>query len=85
MKRVVKSKHDVQKIVGEQCREFRVSYMGYSLEKMSDRTGINLKTLSNFENGRSSNLHLFYVYLTFLDDVNISKLIDTIINKSEVI
>lgn len=84
MKRVKKSKTEVQKIIGNECRNFRYNAMKLNLVELSEKTQIPFKTLSNFENGRSSNVHLFYIYLTFLSDKHISRLIDNIIEKSEV-
>lgn len=84
MKRVKKSKEEIQKIIGNECRNFRYNSMKINLVELSEKVNIPFKTLSTFENGRSSNVHLFYLYLTFLDNKQISKLIDNIIEKSDV-
>lgn len=84
MKRVKKTKTEIQKIIGNECRNFRYNSMRLNLVELSEKTQIPFKTLSNFENGRSSNVHLFYIYLTFLDNKAISKLIDNIFNKTGV-
>lgn len=63
----LKSKETISKIVGTETRIARLTLLDETLKGMSDRTGINLKTLSGFENGRSSNLYIFYVYYSLLN------------------
>lgn len=85
MKRVKKSKAEIMKVMGSECRYARVYRMSKTLQELSDMTGINVKTLSAFENGRSSNLYIFYVYLTHLDNEEIARIIDSITIQSEVL
>lgn len=62
----LKSKEYVSKVIGTESRQARLQCLSYTLKEMSDTTGINLKTLSGFEHGRSSNLYIFYVYYSLL-------------------
>lgn len=59
MERLFKNK-ETQMLVGEFCREFRIDVLGLTLrEVMGDE---NVKTLSAFEHGRSSNLLILLEY-----------------------
>ena len=52
------------KHVQEFCKEFRSTYLKLTLEDVHNKFGINIKTLSSFENGRSTNInHLNTYYL----------------------
>lgn len=55
-----------QKKIGNECREVR-KMLNITLRELSEHSGIPIKTLSTFENGRSSNINLFLVYLRLLD------------------
>lgn len=48
----------IQKI----CKLYREQVLRLTLSQMSDKTGVNLKTLSAFENGRSNNLNHIKIY-----------------------
>lgn len=51
------------KDVGKFCKFFRMEILKITLEDLSFRTGVNITTLSSFENGRSSNYkHLIKYY-----------------------
>ena len=52
---------EIKKLVGNYCRYFRKHKLCLTLEEFSDLYGINYKSLSGFENGRSSNY--FYIVL----------------------
>ena len=46
------------------CKEFRTNYLNITLQEIQDIHGIPFKSLSAFENGRSSNIkHLNTYYL----------------------
>lgn len=62
----LKSKDYISKVVGIESRNARLQCLTYTLKDLSNETGINLKTLSGFENGRSSNMYIFYVYYSLL-------------------
>lgn len=44
------------------CREFRINELDLTLDQMGTLTGVNLKTISAFENGRSNNSNHIYLY-----------------------
>lgn len=43
------------KDIGEFCKMYRTHILKLTLKEMSALTGINLQTISSFENGRSTN------------------------------
>lgn len=45
------------------CKNFRENILQMTLQDMSNQTGVNLKTISAFENGRSNNLNHIYLYV----------------------
>lgn len=45
------------------CAYFRKKVIRITLHEMSIKSGIHVSTLSNFEQGRSSNLKFIYIYL----------------------
>lgn len=49
-------------MIGEYCREYRIS-KGITLNEMSVTYEVNLKTLSAFEHGRSSNIRHLAPYV----------------------
>lgn len=53
---------DLRCDVGNVCRDFRKHTLKITLETMNEVTGINIKTLSAFENGNSSNLNIMLAY-----------------------
>lgn len=53
---------DLRKNIGNVCRDFRKYTLRITLDTMKDVTGINITTLSAFENGHSSNLNILLVY-----------------------
>lgn len=55
-----------QKKIGNECREVRKMF-NITLRELSERSGVPIKTLSTFENGRSSNINIFLIYLRLLD------------------
>lgn len=53
---------NTKKIIGNYCRKFRIS-LDLTLNDISEISEIKVKTISAFENGRSSNMNiLFHVY-----------------------
>lgn len=55
-----------QKKIGNECREVRKMF-NITLRELSEHSGVPIKTLSTFENGRSSNINIFLIYLRLLD------------------
>lgn len=55
-----------QKRIGNECREVRKMF-NITLRELSEHSGVPIKTLSTFENGRSSNINIFLIYLRLLD------------------
>ena len=50
-------------IIGEYCKMFRTHTLGMTLQQFERETGINLKTISSFENGKSTNILHILKYL----------------------
>lgn len=63
----VKKVSEIITIIGSESRIARNEYLEMTLKEMSFITGLNLKTLSGFENGRSTNIYIFYLYYELLD------------------
>lgn len=53
--------------VGAYCRSYR-KQNGYTLQQFSERYGANPKTVSGFENGRSSSMYYIFMYMKLDDD-----------------
>lgn len=47
--------------VGAYCRSYR-QQNGYTLQQFADKYGANPKTVSGFENGRSSSMYYIFMY-----------------------
>lgn len=62
------TKQELQKVVGNYCREYRINEMQVDLRKLAKDVGINYKTLYSFEIGLSSNLYLYYIYYNYATD-----------------
>ena len=45
------------------CRWFRMEILGFTLAEICQGTGVKVGTLSNFEQGRSTNITHLYYYL----------------------
>ena len=53
--------------VGAYCRSYR-KQCGYTLQQFADKYGANYKTVSGFENGRSSSMYYVFMYMKLTDD-----------------
>jgi len=62
----LKNNDEVKKVLGDECRKVRINDLELTLQELSNKTGTNLKTLSGFENGRSTNFYIFYIYYSLL-------------------
>lgn len=51
------------KHLGSICGIFRKKRLKLTLRDMARKTGVPISTLNSFEQGRSSSLNVFYVYL----------------------
>ena len=49
------------------CKNFRTKKAKLTLSQIHEKTGVNIKTLSGFENGRSSNLFMINHYILAYD------------------
>ena len=49
------------------CKNFRTKKANLTLRQIHEKTGVNIKTLSGFENGRSSNLFMINHYIVAYD------------------
>lgn len=50
-------------MIGGYCQNFRKRILVKTLKELAKENDIPVATLSSFENGRSSSLNVFYVYL----------------------
>lgn len=73
----------VQRLIGDICRASRIEDMRLTLEEMSEQVNVPLKTLSNFENGRSSNINIFYRYVLMIDNKERLELINKVLEGVE--
>ena len=53
----------LEKELSEYCKKFRIEKAELTLKQIHEKTGVNIKTLSGFENGRSSNLFMLNHYI----------------------
>lgn len=53
--------------VGAYCRSYR-QQCGYTLQQFADKYGANPKTVSGFENGRSSSMYYIFMYMKLTND-----------------
>ena len=58
-----KQKRKFIKHLGSICGIFRRKRLKLTLRDMTRKTGVPMTTLNSFEQGRSSSLNVFYVYL----------------------
>lgn len=49
--------------IGHICGTFRKKRLHITLREMEHKTGVPTTTLNSFEQGRSSSLNVFYIYL----------------------
>ncbi len=56
------------KEIARYCKEFRLEILSLTLRELCELSGTNLKTLSAFENGRSSNLGHVITYVEVGND-----------------
>lgn len=57
------------KLIGSFCKDFRVNILQVTLNKISEETRTNIKTLSAFECGRSNNMEHVFKYVDYCDSV----------------
>ena len=56
----------VNSLIGEYCKEVRISKLTLNLKEFSNLTGFNYKNLHAFENGLANNLVYPFLYLVTL-------------------
>ena len=57
----------IENEVSTYCKIFRTEKAKLTLREIHEKTGVNIKTLSGFENGRSSNLFMINHYIVAYD------------------
>ena len=57
----------IENEVSTYCKNFRTEKAKLTLREIHEKTGVNIKTLSGFENGRSSNLFMITHYIVAYD------------------
>lgn len=67
---------EYMKFIGEYCRVYRAITLNMTLKKMSELTDINMKTISAFESGRSTNMEHFISYSKLGNDIQRQKFLD---------
>ena len=67
---------EYMKFVGEYCKVYRAITLNMTLKRMSELTDINMKTISAFENGRSTNMDHFIEYSKLGDDIQRQQFLD---------
>lgn len=70
------------KNIGSICRKIRVSH-GYTLNQLGEKFNRNMKTLSAFEQGRSTNLKILIDYLSLLEDYDRIRVLNSIMEVNE--
>lgn len=55
------------KEIGTICSIFRKYQLKKTLKELSQDTGVKVSTLSAFENGRSTNIELMYLYISLCE------------------
>lgn len=55
-------------LIGACCRDQRKNVLKLTLEQFQEKTGINFKTISNFENGRSGNVYYMFYYINLTNE-----------------
>lgn len=58
---------DNEMTIQQMCKEFREKVLQMTLQDVSYRTKINIKTISAFENGRSTNIDHLFIYIKCCD------------------
>lgn len=53
--------------IGRLCYKYRKEVAKITLKEMSEKTNINISTLSAFEMGRSGNINIFIKYVELLN------------------
>lgn len=79
----LKDSDTIRYIIGSETRRARIKHLNMTLKELSNKTGINLKTLSGFEHGRSSNFYIFYVYYSLLNDDSKIEVLKRILERVE--
>ena len=57
----------IENDVSNFCKNFRTKKAKLTLRQIHEKTGVNIKTLSGFENGRSSNMFMLNHYYVAYD------------------
>ena len=66
------------KLIADKCKHYRRDIINISLKEMGLKTDTYFKTLSAFENGRSTNLNHLIKYVEMGDEFQRQKLVSEI-------
>lgn len=58
----------IKKDIGDYCKSYRVNELGLTLVEFADKVNANFKSVSSFENGRSSSMFYMFMYMTLIKD-----------------
>lgn len=58
----------IKKDIGNYCKSYRVNELGLTLVEFSDKVNAKFKSVSSFENGRSSSMFYLFMYMTLIQD-----------------
>lgn len=66
------------KQIGDICRNYRLYAMKKTLKELSEISGFKISTLSAFEHGRSTNVHIFIEYFNNIPNEFLLKFIQEV-------
>lgn len=66
--------------ISEACKNFRIHVLKLTLAELSEKSGTNLKTISSYENGNSTNFKHLDIYLDNCTEIQKRLLISEINN-----
>lgn len=61
--------------LGTICKVYRQQELNMTLNNMHEQTNIPISTISGFENGKSTNVEIFYFYIAISNKYQLRKLI----------
>lgn len=61
--------------LGTICKVYRQQELNMTLKNMHEQTDIPISTISGFENGKSTNIEIFYFYIAISNKYQLHKLI----------
>lgn len=64
--------------ISKACKNFRIHVLKLTLAELSEKSGTNLKTISAYENGNSTNFNHLDIYLNNCTEVQKNLLLNEI-------